>query len=106
MKANGKFFRFMLVLNLVLGLIGFGIIAIVSALSSKALLGFIICWVLFAAFALYVNLFIVKRAKLKTGYFLYGTVINLIAFILPSLLLLLLCRQLPIFPKNQKLKAN
>ncbi|MBQ9116159.1 MAG: hypothetical protein IJY04_03965 [Clostridia bacterium] len=90
MKANGRFFKFTFILNLILGLIGFGIIALVSALSAKAILGFIICWVLFAAFALYVNLFIVKRAKLKTGYFAFGTVVNLIVFLTPSLLLLLL----------------
>ncbi|MBR2460594.1 MAG: hypothetical protein IKB34_05140 [Clostridia bacterium] len=90
MKANGKFFRFTFVLNLVLALIGFGIIALVSALSAKAILGYVICWALFAAFALYVNLFIVKRAKLKTVYFLFGTIVNIVLFLVPSLLLLLL----------------
>ena len=64
MKANGKFFRFTFVLNLILGAIGFGIIALVSALSSKAIVGYIVCWVLFTAFAAYANLFIVNRAKL------------------------------------------
>ena len=90
MKAHGKFFRFTLLLNLILGAIGFGIIALVSALSAKALVGYIVCWAIFTAFAAYVNLFIVRRSKLKTGYFAFGTVVNIIFFLVPSLLLFLL----------------
>lgn len=90
MKANGKFFRFTFILNLILGAIGFGIIALVSALSAGNIIGYVVCWALFTAFAAYVNLFIVKRAKLKVGYFAFGTVINIIFFLVPSLLLWLL----------------
>ena len=90
MKANGKFFKFSFMLNLILGAIGIGIIAIVSAISSAAIAGYIVCWVLFAAFAAYANLFIVKRAKLKTGYFAFGTVVNVIFFLVPSLLIWIL----------------
>ena len=90
MKANGKFFRFTFLFNLILGAIGFGIIALVSALSTKAIIGYIVCWVLFTAFATYVNLFIVRRAKLKTGYFVFGTVVNIIFFLVPSLIILLI----------------
>ena len=90
MKANGKFFRFTFLLNLILGAIGFGIIALVSALSAKAMVGYIVCWAVFTIFAAYVNLFIVKRSKLKIGYFAFGTVVNIIFFLVPSLLLLLL----------------
>ena len=90
MKANGKFFRFTFILNLILGAIGFGIIALVSLLSAKAMVGYIVCWAIFTLFAAYVNLFIVKRSKLKTGYFVFGTVINIIFYLVPSLLLLFL----------------
>ena len=91
MKANGKFFRFTILLNLILGgFIGFGIIALVSVLSAKAMVGYIVCWAVFTIFAAYVNLFIVKRSKLKIGYFAFGTVVNIIFFLVPSLLLLLL----------------
>ena len=90
MKANGKFFRFTFLLNLILGAIGFGIIALVSALSAKAIVGYIVCWAIFTILAAYVNLFIVKRSKLKIGYFAFGTVVNIIFYLVPSLLLLLL----------------
>ena len=90
MKANGKFFRFTFILNLILGAIGFGIIALVSALSAGNIIGYIVCWALFTAFATYVNLFIVKRSKLKVGYFAFGTVVNIIFFAVPSILLLVL----------------
>ena len=90
MKANGKFFRFTFLLNLILGAIGFGIIALVSAISAKAIVGYIVCWALFTAFAAYANLFIVRRAKLKTVYFVFGTVVNIIFFLVPSLLILIL----------------
>lgn len=90
MKANKKFYQVMFIFNLILGAIGFGIIALVSALSAKAIVGYIICWALFTAFATYVNMFVVKRSKLKTVYFLYGTTVNIIFFLVPSLLLLLL----------------
>ncbi len=87
MKANKKFFSFSFILNLILGLIGFGILAIVGAVSDKALLGLIICSVIFAAIAVAVNLFIVRRSKLKTVYFIFGTVVNVIFFFVPSALI-------------------
>ena len=90
MKANGKFFRFTFILNLILGAIGFGIIALVSALSAGNMIGYIVCWVLFTAFAAYANLYIVKRSKLKVGYFAFGTVVNIIFFLVPSILILVL----------------
>ncbi len=79
MKANGRFYGFSAVFNLILGVIGFLILWAVRAITSEHIVGFIVCGVIFTACAAYVNLFIVKRAKLKTPYFLFGTVVNLIA---------------------------
>ena len=79
MKANGKFFSFTLTLNLILGVIGALIFWPIRALSHNNIIAFTVCGVIFTAVALYVNLFIVKRSKLKTPYFIFGTVIYLIA---------------------------
>lgn len=87
MKANKKFFTFSFILDLILGLIGFGILAIVGAVSDKAILGLIICSGIFTALAVAVNLFIVRRSKLKTPYFLFGTAVNIICFFVPSALI-------------------
>ena len=78
MKANARFFKFSFLINLILGAIGFLILWPVRALSNNHIAGFLVCGVIFTAFALYVNLFIVKRSKLKTKYFIFGTVVNLI----------------------------
>lgn len=79
MKANGRFYRFSTIFNLVLGAIGFLLLWAVRAISSEHIAGFIVCGVVFTACAAYVNLFIVKRSKLKTPYFIFGTLVNLIA---------------------------
>lgn len=78
MKANGKFFSFSFIFNLILGAIGFLILWPVRALSNNSIVGFIVCGVIFAAIAVYVNFFIVKRSKLKTPYFIFGAAVNLI----------------------------
>ncbi len=90
MKANGRFFGVVFVLNLILGLIGGLIFLGINALASGAIWGIIVCGVLFAAIAVYVNLFIVKRSKLKVGYFAYGTIINLAVFGIISALIMLI----------------
>ena len=90
MKANKKFYQFTFILNFILAAIGFGIIALVSALSAKALVGYIVCWSIFTVIAVVLNLFIVKRAKLITAYFAFGAAVNVIIFAVPSLLLYLL----------------
>lgn len=79
MKANGRFYRFSTIFNLVLGAIGFLILWAVRAISSEHIAGFIVCGALFTVFAAYVNLFIVKRSKLKIPYFIFGTLVNLVA---------------------------
>lgn len=78
MKANGKFFSFTFTLNLIIAVIGALIFWPIRALSGNHPASFITVGVIFAAIALYVNLFIVKRAKLKTPYFIFGTAVNLI----------------------------
>lgn len=78
MKANGRFYGFSTVFNFILGVIGFLILWAVRAITSEHIAGFIVCGVIFLAIATYVNLFIVKRAKLKTLYFVFGTVVNLV----------------------------
>ena len=90
MKPNGKFYKFSVILNFILAAIGFGIIALVALFTQGNIIGYIVCWVLFAAFAIYANMFIVTRTKLKTVYFLFGTIVNIIVFLVPSLLLILL----------------
>ena len=78
MKANGRFYGFSAIFNFVLGVIGFLILWGVRVLTKEAILGFVICGIIFLALAVYVNLFVVKRAKLKTVYFIFGTVVNLL----------------------------
>ncbi len=89
MKANGKFFRFSFILNLLLGGIGFLILWGVRALTSNNIIGIIICSLIFLAIALYVNIFIVKKSKLKTPYFIFGTVVNAIVVALPTVLMMI-----------------
>ena len=90
MKANRKFFNFSFVLNFILAAIGFGIVALVSALSSKAIVGYIVCWVLFLAVAVLINTYIVKRIKLKPVYSIFGIAVNALFLVAPSVLLLVL----------------
>ena len=78
MKANGKFFSFTFTLNLILGVIGALVFWPIRALSGNHIAAFITSGVIFTAFALYVNLFIVRRAKLKTPYFIFGTAVYVI----------------------------
>ena len=78
MKANGKFYSFSTIFNFILGVIGFLILWAVRAITSEHIAGFVVCGALFLAFAAYVNLFIVKRSKLKTLYFVFGTIVNLV----------------------------
>ncbi len=78
MKANGRFFGFTAILNIILGAIGFLILWPIRALTANSVVAIAIIGVIFAAIAFYVNFFIVKRSKLKTGYFLFGTVINIV----------------------------
>ena len=89
MKANGKFFKFSFLLNFVLGAIGFLILWGIRALTSNSPVGIIICAALFLAIAVYVNLFIVKKSKLKTPYFIFGVVINAIVVALPTVLMMI-----------------
>ena len=78
MKANGKFFSFTFTLNLILGIIGALVFWPIRALSGNHIAAFITCGVIFTAFALFVNLYIVNRAKLKTLYFIFGTAVYLV----------------------------
>ena len=77
MKANGKFFGFTFILNLILGTIGFLILWGIRALTSEAIASYIICGALFGSFAVAVNSFIVTRSKLKKPYLLFGTFVNI-----------------------------
>ena len=90
MNANGKFFKFSFILNFVLGAIGFLILWAVRAITSNHIAGIIVCGVIFLAIALYINLFIVKKSKLKTPYFIFGTVINAIFVAVPTVLMMML----------------
>ncbi len=91
MKANAKYFKVTFLLNMILGLVAGGLFWLIRLIGSfQAVWGLpcIICTVIFMAIAAYINFFIVKRAKLKTVYFLYGTLINAlfyaaIVFVLP-----------------------
>ncbi len=89
MKANSRFFVFSFIFNLILGTVGFLILWGIRALTGEAVAAFVICGVLFVAFALYVNLFIVKRSKLKTPYFVFGTCVNVIFLVLFTVLTML-----------------
>ncbi len=84
MKANGKFFKFSFIFNIVLGAIGFLILWLICSVTDKALVGMSVCSVVLLAIALYVNIFIVKKSKLKIMYFIFGTVVNIITVVLPT----------------------
>ena len=90
MKANGKFFGVMFIFNMILGLIGFLILWGVRALTSDSIVGIIICSVIFLAIAVYVNIFVVKKSKLKTPYFIFGTAVNAIFVAVPTVLMMVL----------------
>lgn len=90
MKANAKFFGVMFVFNMIFGLIGFLITWGIRALTSESIVALVICFVLFITVADYINLFVVKRSKLKSLYFLYGSVIHLIFLAVPTVLTMVL----------------
>ena len=90
MKANGRFFGIMFVFNMIFGLIGFLITWGIRALTSESMVAMIICLVIFAFLADYINLFVVKRSKLKIPYFLYGSTINLVFLVVPTVLTMVL----------------
>ena len=90
MKANGRFFGIMFVFNMIFGLIGFLITWGIRALTSESMVAKIICLVIFAFLADYINLFVVKRSKLKIPYFLYGSTINLVFLVVPTVLTMVL----------------
>ena len=89
MKANGKFFKFSFILNMILGALGFLILWAARAITSNNIIGIIICSVIFLAIALYINIFIVKKSKLKTPYFIFGTVVNAIFVAAPTVLMMI-----------------
>ncbi len=74
MKANGRFFGFSTIFNLILGAIAALLLLPVRAY----IVLFIVLAVVFAAIAMYVNFFIVKRSKLKIPYFIFGTAVNIV----------------------------
>ena len=78
MKANGRFFGVMFIFNLICGTLGFLILWGIRAMTDNSPVGIVVFGVIAAVFAAYVNFFIVKKSKLKTLYFLYGTFVNLI----------------------------
>ena len=78
MKANGRFFGVMFIFNLICGTLGFLILWGIRALTDNSPIGIAVFGVIAVVIAVYVNLFIVKRAKLKTAYFLYGALINIV----------------------------
>lgn len=90
MNANAKFFKTMFLVNAVLGAIGFLILWAVRAITSNSVIGLIITAVVILGFAAYLNFFVVKKSKLKTLYFLYGTVINAIVAFVPTVLMMVL----------------
>lgn len=90
MKANGRFFGIVFVFNMILGAIGFLILLGIRALTNNAITAIIICAVVFLAIAVYVNLFIVKKSKLKIPYFIYGTMVNAVFVAVPTALMMLL----------------
>ncbi len=91
MKANKKFFTVTFLFNMILGLIGGGIFWAVWAIGPSSGLKWVIalavCAVLFGVFAIYLNMSVVKRAKLKNMYFIYGAVVNLLFYFLVSAVL-------------------
>ena len=90
MKANGKFFKYMFLLNALLGIIGFLILWAVRAITSNSVIGIIITSVIFLAIACYLNIYIVKKSKLKIPYFLFGTVVNAVFVAVPTVLMMVL----------------
>lgn len=90
MKANGRFFGIMFIFNMILGAIGFLILWGVRAITSNSPVGIVICSVLFLAIAVYVNVFVVKKSKLKTPYFIFGTLVNAVFVALPTVLMMVL----------------
>ena len=90
MKANGRFFGFTFVLKAVLGLIAGLILWGVCSLTNGAIPGIIVCSLIFMAIAVYLNLFIVRRAKLKTLYFLFGSIVNALFYALITVLVTVL----------------
>ncbi len=80
MKANRKFFIFSFIFNFILGGIGFLIFWPIRVFSDNHIAGFIICGIVFTAIAVYINFFIVKRSKLKTPYFIFGALVNIVVF--------------------------
>lgn len=90
MKANGRFFGVMFVFNMIFGLIGFLITWGIRALTSESMVALVICLVIFTTIADYINLLVVKKAKLMTVYVLYGPAINLIFLVVPTVLTMVL----------------
>ena len=89
LKPNKKFYSTMFIFNFILAAIEFGIIALVSALSAKSVIGFAVCGGIFLCLAVLFNLFVVRRSNLRTVYFLYGTFVNAVVCAVPSVLIAL-----------------
>ena len=90
MKANSRFFGIMFVFNMIFGLIGFLVMWGIRALTSNNIIGIILSSCAFVGLAIYINLFVVKKSKLKIPYFMYGTVINVIFIAVPTALTMIL----------------
>lgn len=90
MKANKKFFGVMFVVNMILGIIGFLLMWAVRAMTQNSIIGIVICSVIFMGIAVYLNIYVVKRAKLKTPYFIFGAVVNAVFVFVPTALMMLL----------------
>ena len=89
MKANGRFFGFMFIFNMIFALIGFLILWGIFALT-ESIVGIVICGCIWISIADYFNLFVVKKSKLKTPYVLFGSAVNLIFIAVPTVLVVLL----------------
>ncbi len=91
MKANRRFFIFTFILNMILGAAEGGIFWLIWVIGSssglKYLISLGICAVVFIAMSVMLNRSIVKRSKLKTAYFIYGTAVNVLFFALVSVIL-------------------
>lgn len=90
MKANGRFFGIMFIFNMILGLVGFLITWGIRVLTSEAIVGIVICCILFFTVADYINIFVVKKSKLKMPYCAYGITVHLVFFIVPTILTMLI----------------
>ena len=75
---------------MILGLVGFLVMWGIRALTSNNIIGIILCSCAFVDLAIYINLFVVKKSKLKMPYFMYGTVINVIFIAVPTALTMIL----------------